>query len=70
NPDWAVLIEKDNSEKLYFVVESKGSDLGLDLRTTESAKIKCGQEHFKALKTDVSLIQSKSYQSFVENIKA
>jgi type III restriction enzyme len=24
NPDWAVLIEKDNEEKLYFVVESKG----------------------------------------------
>ena len=46
NPDWAVLIEKDNSEKLYFVVESKGADLGLDLRTAENAKIDCGKKTF------------------------
>lgn len=61
NPDWAVLIEKNSSEKLYFVVESKGSDLALDLRTSESAKIKCAQEHFKALNSDVSLVQSSSH---------
>ena len=24
NPDWAVLIEQDNGERLYFVVETKG----------------------------------------------
>ncbi|WP_414144441.1 hypothetical protein [Arcobacter sp.] len=24
NPDWVVLIEKDNSENLYFVVKIKG----------------------------------------------
>ncbi|MGI6724138.1 MAG: type III restriction-modification system endonuclease [Arcobacteraceae bacterium] len=68
NPDWAVLIEKDNSEKLYFVVESKGTSLGLDLRSSESGKIKCGQEHFKALKSEVKLVQSKDYSEFVQNI--
>ncbi len=27
NPDWAVLVQKDDKERLYFVVESKGSEL-------------------------------------------
>ena len=68
NPDWAVLIEKDNSEKLYFVVESKGADLGLDIKTTESSKIKCGKKHFEALDSSVKLIQSSNYENFMEKI--
>ncbi|WP_164469456.1 type III restriction-modification system endonuclease [Aliarcobacter cryaerophilus] len=68
NPDWAVLIEMDNSEKLYFVVESKGADLGLDLRTAENAKIKCGKKHFEAIKSDIKLVQSSSYKNFIEKI--
>jgi type III restriction enzyme len=49
NPDWAVLIEKDGNERLYFVVETKGSLFADDLRYKESAKIECGKAHFKAL---------------------
>jgi len=49
NPDWAVLIEKDGAEKLYFVVETKGGLFADDLRDKEGAKIKCGTAHFKAL---------------------
>ena len=49
NPDWAVLIESDEGERLYFVVETKASTLVEDLRGTENAKIQCGKAHFKAL---------------------
>ena len=49
NPDWAVLIEKDGAERLYFVVETKSSLFAEDLREAESAKIQCGKAHFKAL---------------------
>ena len=49
NPDWAVLVEKDGAERLYFVVETKGSLYADDLRRQESAKIECGKAHFKAL---------------------
>jgi type III restriction enzyme len=49
NPDWAVLIELDGAERLYFVVETKGSALGEDMRNVERAKIECGQAHFRAL---------------------
>jgi type III restriction enzyme len=49
NPDWAVLVEKDGSERLYFVVETKGSLFTEDRRDRESAKIKCGEAHFAEL---------------------
>jgi type III restriction enzyme len=49
NPDWAVLVEVDGHERLYFVVETKASLFKEDLRDKEYAKTKCGQAHFEAL---------------------
>ena len=51
NPDWAVLVEFDGEERLYFVVETKGSLFADDLRDNEAAKIACGKAHFQALAT-------------------
>ena len=52
NPDWAVLVEVSGEERLYFVVETKGSLFTDDLRDNEAAKIICGEAHFKALATE------------------
>ena len=49
NPDWAVLIQQDGQERLYFVVETKGTLFADALRSSEAAKIRCGEVHFKAL---------------------
>jgi type III restriction enzyme len=49
NPDWAVLLEKDGTERLYFVIETKGGLFLDDLRGKEGAKIQCGKAHFGAL---------------------
>lgn len=49
NPDWAVLVEQEGRERLYFVVETKSSLFKDDLRGGEDAKIKCGRAHFRAL---------------------
>ena len=49
NPDWAVLMESDEGERLYLIVETKASTLLDDLRLREAAKIECGKAHFKAL---------------------
>lgn len=49
NPDWAILIETDGQERLYFVAETKGSLFKDDLRGKEGAKIACGKAHFEAL---------------------
>jgi type III restriction enzyme len=49
NPDWAVLVEHDGTERLYLVVETKSSLFMDDLRNKERAKITCGRAHFEAL---------------------
>lgn len=49
NPDWAVLIQHEDGERLYFVVETKGSVIADALRPTEAGKIACGEAHFAAL---------------------
>ncbi len=49
NPDWAMLVTRDGQERLYFVVETKGSLFDDELRAREGAKIKCGTAHFAAL---------------------
>lgn len=57
NPDWAVLVEQDGEERLYFVVETKSSLFTDDLRDKESAKIECGKAHFQALAVGESPVQ-------------
>jgi type III restriction enzyme len=49
NPDWAVLLEKNNSQKLYFVLETKGTTNLFDITPNEKLKIRCGERHFEAL---------------------
>ena len=48
-PDWAILVDKDGTERLYFVVETKSSLFTDDLRDKESGKIQCGEAHFAEL---------------------
>lgn len=54
NPDWAVLLQTDEGERLFFVVETKSSLFAEDLRSKENAKIECGKAHFKALRVSES----------------
>lgn len=49
NPDWAILMEVDGAERLYFVVETKGGLFLDDISGRENAKIQCGEAHFEAL---------------------
>ena len=56
-PDWAVLIDTDEGERLYFVVETKASTLTENLRGKESAKIECGRAHFEALEKHFKALQ-------------
>ena len=67
NPDWAILIEKNGEEKLYFVVETKGTNQIALLKDSEKGKIRCAKEHFKALNTEVEAVQASSYDEFIED---
>jgi type III restriction enzyme len=66
NPDWAVLVEMDCQERLYFVVESKGGLFADSLRPTERGKIDCGREHFSALGTKAKFTVANNYETFSE----
>lgn len=68
NPDWAVLIEKDGTERLYFVVETKGNILAEELREREYRKIQCGHKHFEALGNDVVFTESDNFEKFKESV--
>lgn len=68
NPDWAVLVNRDDEEKLYFVVETKGSILGELLRPLEKAKIDCGREHFKALDVKVDFTVADNFKTFMDRV--
>lgn len=70
NPDWAVVINESDEERLYFVVETKGkSDISL-LREEERTKIMCARKHFEALGEDVSFMAPESSpDEFMEKTK-
>ena len=66
NPDWAVLIDADGKDKLYFVLETKADTMFDALRPTERAKIECGKKHFEALGTEVGFEDIDSFEGFIE----
>lgn len=70
NPDWAVLVQTDEGERLYFVVETKGSAFVDDLRETEAAKIECGRAHFAALgdQSNATYMKATSVEAFLADI--
>lgn len=68
NPDWVLIIQESGEKKLYFVLETKGNIDADALRPTESGKIKCGKEHFKALATGVKFEPVKDFDDFVQKI--
>ncbi|TXL61103.1 type III restriction endonuclease subunit R [Cerasibacillus terrae] len=68
NPDWAILVENDGVEKLFFVIETKGSTDQEDLRLREDGKIECGRKHFAALENGVKYDVASSYEQLKENI--
>lgn len=56
NPDWAFV--RPDDARIYFVRETKSTRNFLKLRTTEADKVRCGQEHFKALGVDFDVVTS------------
>lgn len=68
NPDWAILMEQDDTKKLYFIVETKGSIEDEDLKQREKDKIRCAKKHFKALESDVVYEVATDFDYIKDNI--
>lgn len=67
NPDWAVFWEKNGEEKLYLVIETKGTTILNDLRHSEQQKIHCGKKHFAALEVEFSERPVKDWKKYKTN---
>lgn len=67
SPDWAIVLDKDNTRHIYFIAETKGSNEEKDLREIEKLKIHCAREHFKAIAgTDIKFGVVKDFEKLSE----
>jgi type III restriction enzyme len=67
SPDWAIVFDKDKVRHIYFVAETKGSDLDMDLREIEKLKIHCANEHFKVISgNEVKFATIRTYEKLLE----
>jgi len=69
-PDWAIVVERvqngHKEEKIYFVVETKGTNNIYELRPDEQIKIKSAKERFRIAKNAKFIAPVKDYDSFVK----
>lgn len=67
NPDWAIFCEMGDckEEKLYFIVETKGTLKEKYLRETENDKIVCGKKHFEAIDGNVIFDKAIIWDDFI-----
>ena len=72
NPDWAILLEVDGQDKLYFVIETKsGKNSQLfdePLRASEKINIECGKKHFEALHTNAEFKTANEFNKFMQEV--
>ncbi|MBO6085758.1 MAG: DEAD/DEAH box helicase family protein [Acetobacter sp.] len=70
NPDWAVLLEEeDGQERLYLVVETKGTANEKDLPPPQQKKIRCGKKHFDALQSGAKYEITDSFERLLERLE-
>jgi type III restriction enzyme len=68
NPDWVLVWEDDNEQKLYFVVETKGGIFEDAIKETERKKIECGEKHFEALETGMKMVVASGFEGVQDGI--
>lgn len=62
-------MEIDGVQKLYFVVETKGTNRMSELPKNQADKIRCGKKHFEALKTGITLELANTMEDLEDNQK-
>lgn len=66
NPDWAYVLESDDGEKTFCVVETKSTHNEAERRAGENQKIKVGENYYEAVNR---LILSAKYSSNGASLK-
>ena len=70
NPDWAVVVDVDGTQRVFFVAETKSSLWSGDLRDKEGGKIECGRAHFAELAKGVENAAKYEVVRDVEDLMA
>lgn len=65
NPDWAIVYNENNAQKLYFIIETKGNINSDQLRPHERAKILAGEKHFVALDTGIIFKKATKFKDIL-----
>lgn len=63
NPDWVLVLNTENGEKVYFVAETKGTENINDLKGSEKKKILCGRKHFEVIDSELKYEVCKELKS-------
>ncbi len=67
-PDWAIVVEKVQDgvtfEKVYFVVETKGTNNIYELKTEEKIKIRSAEKRFELIRDSKFVAPVKDFDSF------
>ena len=53
NPDWAITFKEGTVKHIYFVAETKGSLLSMQLRNIENTKINCAKKFFDKINSKI-----------------
>lgn len=70
-PDWAIAMQKDGVKHIFFIAETKGSLLKMQINAIENAKIDCCTRLFNDISTDkVRYHKVTSYQDLLDEMSA
>ena len=66
-PDWAIAMQKDGVKHIFFIAETKGSLLSMQLNAIENAKIDCYSQMMDDISTDkVKYHKVTCYQDLID----
>uniref|UniRef100_A0A7C4YC20 Type III restriction enzyme C-terminal endonuclease domain-containing protein n=1 Tax=candidate division WOR-3 bacterium TaxID=2052148 RepID=A0A7C4YC20_UNCW3 len=67
-PDWAIVVERvqdsKKEEKIYFVVETKGTNNIYELKPEEKIKIKSAKRRFELIRDSKFVAPVKDFDTF------
>ena len=68
-PDWAIAMERDGVKHIFFIAETKGSLLSMDITPIEQAKIDCCTKLFNEMSTaKVRYHKVTKYQDLIDEM--
>lgn len=70
-PDWAIALKKDGMRHIFFIAETKGTMLSMEMREIEKNKIKCAKKLFDSISTsNVKYHEVTTYQTLIDELNA